>query len=153
MKKSIAFFIFLFINFSALGIGGLLMNDGPMTEWYINLNKAPWTPPGWVFSVAWTLIMISFSFYMTYLYTEYNSTKVKTLFFIQVILNIGWNYLFFNQYLVSISLIAIIVLTLLIFYFFINYKKQLAIKSVLILPYLIWLCIATSLNAYIFLNN
>ena len=153
MKKSIAFFIFLFINFSALGIGGLLMNDGPMTEWYINLNKAPWTPPGWVFSVAWTLIMICFSFYMMYLYTEYHSTKVKTLFFIQVILNISWNYLFFNQYLVSISLIAIIVLTLLIFYFFINYKKQLAIKSVLILPYLIWLCIATSLNAYIFLNN
>ena len=153
MKKSIAFFIFLFINFSALGIGGLLMNDGPMTEWYINLNKAPWTPPGWVFSVAWTLIMICFSFYMMYLYTEYNSTKVKTLFFIQVILNISWNYLFFNQYLVSTSLIAIIVLTLLIFYFFIHYKKQLEVKSILILPYLIWLCIATSLNAYIFLYN
>lgn len=153
MKKTIIFFIFLIINFSALGIGSLLMNNGPLTEWYINLNKAPWTPPGWAFGLAWTTIMICFSFYMLFLYSEHNSTKVKTLFLLQVILNISWNYLFFNQHLVGTALIAIILLTLLTFYFLISYKKQLGLKSVFILPYSIWLCIATSLNAYILFNN
>lgn len=153
MKKTIIFFIFLIINFGALGIGSLLMNNGPMTEWYINLNKAPWTPPGWVFGLAWTTIMICFSFYMLFLYTEYNSTKVKILFLLQVILNISWNYLFFNQHLISIALVSISLLTILTFYFLISYKKKLALKSVFILPYFIWLCIATSLNAYILIYN
>jgi tryptophan-rich sensory protein len=153
MRNIFIFFIFLIINFGALGIGSLLMNNGPMTEWYINLNKAPWTPPGWVFGVTWTTIMICFSFYMLYLYNENNSTKVKILFILQVILNVSWNYLFFNQHLVSTALISIILLTILIFYFLIGYRKQLGGKSVLILPYSIWLCIATSLNAYILFYN
>jgi tryptophan-rich sensory protein len=153
MRNSIIFFIFLIINFGALGLGSLLMNNGPMTEWYINLNKAPWTPPGWVFGVAWTTIMVCFSFYMLYLYNEYNSTKVKILFTIQLILNISWNYLFFNQHLVSAGLVVITLLTILTFYFLISFKKKLALKSVFILPYFIWLCIATSLNAYILFYN
>lgn len=153
MKKIFIFIIFLIINFGALAIGSLLMNNGPMTEWYINLNKAPWTPPGWVFGLAWTTIMICFSFYMLFLYTEYKSTKVKILFLLQVILNISWNYLFFNQHLVSISLVSIILLTILTFYFLINFKKELGLKSIFILPYSIWLCIATSLNGYILFYN
>ena len=57
---------FLVLNFSALAIGSWLMNNGPMTNWYVNLNQAPWTPPGWVFGIAWTTIMICFSVYMAY---------------------------------------------------------------------------------------
>jgi benzodiazapine receptor len=49
---------FLVLNFSALAIGSWLMNNGPITNWYMNLNQAPWTPPGWVFGIAWTTIMI-----------------------------------------------------------------------------------------------
>ena len=56
---------FLLINFSALTIGSWLMDNGPQTDWYKGLNKAPWTPAGWVFGFAWTTIMICFSIYMT----------------------------------------------------------------------------------------
>ena len=61
------FLFFLFINIGSLGLGSLLMNNGPTSEWYLNLNKAPWTPPGWLFGVAWTTIMVCFSIYLTYL--------------------------------------------------------------------------------------
>jgi len=153
-KKSIQLFIvFLIINFGALGVGSWLMNNGPMSNWYINLLKAPWTPPGWVFGAAWTTIMICFSFFMTVLYLRENSTKVKTLFIIQVLLNVSWNYIFFNQHYVLLALINITLLTLLIFYFLIRFRSQLKVKSLLILPYAIWLCIATSLNYYIYLFN
>lgn len=153
MKKLRILIIFLIINFSALGIGGLLMNNGPMTEWYINLNKAPWTPPGWVFGVTWTTIMICFSIYMMYLYLKEDSTKVKTLFLTQLVLNISWNYVFFNQHLIGIGLVIISLLTLLTFYFLLNYSKKMSLKSILILPYSLWLCIATSLNAFILIYN
>ena len=56
--------IFLVLNFAALGLGGLFTSKGVPSDWYQHLNKAPWTPPGWAFGFAWTLIMICFSFYM-----------------------------------------------------------------------------------------
>lgn len=40
--------IFLILNFAALAIGGLSTSSGVTSEWYNALNKAPWTPPGWV---------------------------------------------------------------------------------------------------------
>ena len=129
------------------------MNDGPRTEWYINLNQAPWSPPGWVFGVAWSSIMILFSLYMIFLIQTDRSKKVMLLFSLQFILNVIWNYFFFNQHMIILGLLNIIVLTLLMFYFFIAYKHSLKHKRFYVLPYCIWLVLATSLNLYIALYN
>lgn len=145
--------VFLIINFGALGLGVLLMNNGPLTDWYTNLNQAPWTPPNWAFGAAWSFIMVCFSVYMAYLYDALPTIKVRTLFIIQFVLNVSWNFVFFNQHLVGLGLLDIVLLTLLIAFFLVSFSKTLKLKSVLILPYLVWLCIATSLNAYIFFNN
>ncbi|WP_204345690.1 TspO/MBR family protein [Psychroserpens algicola] len=153
MKFFKPFIVFLIINFAALGIGSWLMADGPQGEWYQSLSKAPWTPDGWVFGVAWTTIMICFSMYMAFLYSIRPTSKVKLLFTIQFLLNIGWNFIFFNQRLTTLGLIAIILLTIIVAAFLLTYSKDLKVKSALILPYLIWLCIATSLNLYIVLYN
>ncbi len=153
MSKIKYIILFLVINFGGLAFGSWLMDSGPTAEWYINLDKAPWTPPGWVFGAAWTTIMICFSFYLGHLFSILNNTKSKLLFAIQVFLNVIWNYVFFNQHLVTVGLIVISLLTVVIFYYFFNYRKQLKSKSYLLLPYMIWLLIATSLNAYILVNN
>ncbi|WP_111307379.1 TspO/MBR family protein [Confluentibacter sediminis] len=145
--------VFLIINFSALGLGILLMNNGPLTTWYTNLNQAPWTPPNWVFGTAWSFIMVCFSVYMAYLYTALPTSKVKTLFTIQFVLNVSWNFIFFNQHLISFGLLVIVLLTIVIALFLFTYIHTLKLISILILPYFIWLCIATSLNAYILFNN
>lgn len=146
--------IFLIINFGGLALGSWLMDSGPTSEWYIDLNKAPWTPPGWVFGVAWTFIMICFSIYMAFLVSIRNSKFVYILFSIQVILNVGWNYVFFNQQLIGVGLTTIVLLTLLITYLFISFgDEELSKARYLLAPYILWLCIATSLNAYILFNN
>ena len=144
---------FLIINFGGLALGSWLMGNGPLSTWYTNLNQAHWTPPGWVFGVAWTLIMICFSVYLAYLFNNYSSKKLTLIFCVQFALNVIWNYLFFNQHLVLLALVSIIALTIVVFYFFFNYKKDMKNKSYLLLPYMIWLVIATSLNAYIFIYN
>lgn len=145
--------LFLVINFGGLALGSWLMDSGPTTEWYINLDKAPWTPPGWVFGAAWTIIMICFSVYLGYLFSILNTTKSKLLFAVQVFLNVIWNYVFFNQHLITLGLIVITLLTIVIFYYFFNYRNLLKNKSYLLLPYMVWLLIATSLNTYILINN
>jgi len=145
--------LFLIVNFGALGIGSWLMNNGPQTEWYTSLNQAPWTPAGWVFGVAWTTIMLCFSIYMTFLYLQLPTSKFVTLFCIQFILNVIWNYLFFNQHLIAFGLITIVALTIVVATFLFKFKSELKLKTLLILPYFVWLCIATSLNTYIYLYN
>ena len=144
---------FLVLNFSALAIGSWLMENGPMTNWYMNLNQAPWTPPGWVFGVAWTTIMICFSVYMAYLFMEISNLSLILLYLIQWIFNISWNYIFFNQHAIGYGLMCIIALTTIVTLFLINYRKLLQFKSLLIVPYFLWLLIATSLNAYIYFSN
>ena len=143
--------LFLVINFSALAIGSWLMNNGPISEWYVKLNKAPWTPDGWVFGVAWTTIMICFSIYLAYVFKDNTSKFLKILFAIQVFLNVVWNYVFFNQHQIGLGLLIIILLTLVVFYFF--FKFNIKTFKYLLLPYMVWLCLATSLNAYIVLYN
>lgn len=154
MKKRTRYLIlFLVINFGGLAIGSWLMNNGPMSDWYIGLSKAPWTPPGWVFGAAWTTIMICFSIYLVDLFTKDYTNKKLTLYVVQVLLNVSWNYVFFNQHQVSFALIIILSLTGLIFYFFFTYYKEQKKKSYLLLPYIIWLCIANSLNLYVLIHN
>jgi len=145
--------LFLIINFGGLALGSWLMNNGPNSDWYLNLDKAPWTPPGWVFGAAWTTIMVCFSVYLVFLFTKNFSKKKLILFIIQVLLNVSWNYIFFNQRLVLFALVTITLLTSVIFYLFITYYKEQKRFSFLLLPYMVWLCIANSLNLYILIHN
>jgi tryptophan-rich sensory protein len=154
MKTFKLFVLFLIINFGALALGSWLMNNGPLDTWYLQLNKAPWTPPGWVFGVAWSTIMICFSIYLAFLFKENTSRHLVAVYTFQVFINVIWNYIFFNQHMIGLGLVVIILLAVLIFYFFFKFKfTHVHYLKFLLLPYMIWLCIAISLNAYIYLNN
>jgi benzodiazapine receptor len=153
MKQLNLTLLFLIINFGGLAIGSWLMNNGPLTEWYTNLNQAPWSPPGFVFGIAWTIIMICFSIYLGRLFIKAYRPKLIVIFSIQFILNVSWNYIFFNQHLVLFGLITIILLTALICYYFFKLSEKIRHYKFLLLPYIIWLCIATSLNLYILIHN
>ena len=154
MKLAVKIFIFLLLNFTALAVGGFFTGDGVASEWYYNLNKAPWTPPGWVFGLAWTSIMVCYSFYMAILYIgDVRRNKVIALYTSQLLLNIAWNPLFFYFQNALIALFSILFLTSIIAYFLFSNIKTIRWTSLLILPYFIWLCIATSLNLYIVIYN
>jgi len=146
--------LFLLINFGALAIGGLFTGKGVPSEWYQNLDKAPWTPPGWVFGFAWTAIMICFTVYMAYLWPAIENKKwVLLLFTTQWILNVMWNPVFFHYHNAFAGLFIITGLTLLMGFFLFWFWPEMKLKSILILPYFIWLIIATSLNGYILFKN
>lgn len=153
MKQLKLTLLFLAVNFGGLAIGSWLMNNGPLSNWYTNLQQAPWTPPGFVFGIAWTFIMICFSIYLGKLFTEDNTRKNRSIFLIQFVLNVSWNFIFFNQHLVLCALINILLLTSLIFVYFFKLSSAVNNYKYLLLPYMLWLCIATSLNLYILVHN
>ncbi len=146
--------IFLVINFAALGLGSYFTSAAVTAEWYQNLNKAPWTPPGWMFGAAWTTIMICFAVFMAYAWKlNINQNLLIVLFVLQWILNVVWNPVFFKFHQVAFGLFIIVMLTLLMGYFFFAYLPHLKAKTLLVLPYFIWLLVATTLNAYILIKN
>ena len=55
MKKYfLTLIVFLTLNFGGLVIGQVWTGNGVTSEWYTTLNQAPWTPPGFIFGLAWT---------------------------------------------------------------------------------------------------
>ena len=146
-------FLFLIINFGGLFIGGLFTGEGVPSDWYQNLNKAPWTPPGWVFGAAWTTIMICFSVYMAILWEKIKLNKLLFIFISEVVLNVIWNPLFFHFKWINVALLSISLLTILITYMVISLRREMRLKTLLLFPYLIWIIIATSLNGYVVLYN
>ena len=97
--------------------------------------------------------MICFSIYLSYLVNIKETNTFWMLFVVQFILNVSWNYIFFNQHAIGLALIVIILLTLLVGYYLFSFLSDMKFKSLLIAPYFIWLLIATSLNAYSYLKN
>jgi benzodiazapine receptor len=153
MKIFKLIFFYLIVNFSALVIGIWLMNNGSTSDWYISLVRAPWEPDGWVFGFAWTFLMICFAVYLAKLSTLTNSRKIIAAVLVQYFLNIIWNYLFFNQHDIILGLIDISLLTFVVTFILFKNLPTMKYYSILILPYFIWLLIATSLNLYIAIYN
>jgi len=145
--------LFALINFGGLGLGSWLMGEGPSSEWYLKLNKAPWTPPGWIFGLAWTTIMICYSLFLADLWSRPVPKAAWILFILSLALNITWNYFFFNLHWMKIALVNLAALTVVIWVFFFEYRNEMKMKTLLLLPYMIWLVIAVSLNAYAVLKN
>lgn len=148
------FFTFFIINFGALAIGGLFTGPGVASDWFNSLHQAPWNPPGWVFGIAWTIIMICFTFYMTTLFSSViNRSKLLLLFGIQWLLNVGWSIAFFHFQAPIIALMIISALTINLISLLLFYTNHSRLSFFFLLPYLVWIIIATSLNFYIALNN
>ena len=154
LKQTLLFFGILFINFGALALGGFLMGGAPAeNDWYISLNKAPWTPPGWVFGFAWTLIMICFTIYIFKAVQIKKSLNITlSLFFAQWVLNVLWNPLFFYFHWPTLSLLTIILLLLILLLMLTKIKNNWK-SNINLFPYILWIIVATSMNLYVVLYN
>lgn len=141
----------MIINFGALAIGQIFTGTGVTSDWYQNLPKAPWTPPGWVFGAAWFTVMACFTVYMAYAWEIIaNKQVLLSLFIVQWVLNVGWNPVFFYFHEVLAGLAVITLLTLVVVTFLLGYSAQMKLKSLWVLPYFLWLLVASSLNGYIY---
>jgi translocator protein len=126
-----------------------------MGSWYSSLLKAPWSPPKWVFGPAWTLIyiLISIALWLIYQSPHKHKKAAYLLFALQLILNALWSILFFVLHLPGIAFLELLLLFGIIIATGLTFYKIRPSAGLLLIPYLIWVLYALTLNgAIIYLN-
>lgn len=151
--KLIAFIVFC----ELAGIIGSFFTAPSIASWYASLQKPFFTPPNWVFAPVWTtlFLLMGISLYLVW-EKGLGDRKVKlavSVFSIQLILNILWSVLFFglqNSFLAFIEIILLwiaILATIILFY-------RISVKaSLLLIPYIVWVSIASLLNYSVWVLN
>lgn len=127
-----------------------------MNEWYRKLNKAPWTPPDWVFGVVWPILYLLMGVSFLLVWTNkkcYPYCNPLLYFLIQLGFNLMWTTLFFQYKKPEWAMLDLILTYVFTFYTYVEFKTISNQASLLLLPYLAWLSLAFTLNAYVVVYN
>ncbi|MFN3753139.1 TspO/MBR family protein [Flavobacterium sp.] len=129
-----------------------------ITTWYPTLVKPVFNPPNWIFAPVWTMLYIMMGVAGGMIWNrmetdEENVKKAFRFFMYQLGLNALWSYLFFGLHNPLLALIEIILLLLVIFETYTQFKIIDKVAGMLFIPYLAWVSFATVLNACIWWLN
>ena len=125
------------------------------SSWYGALIKPAINPPDWIFGPVWTVLYILMGialFLVIESESSYRAMALK-LFWVQLVLNVTWTFMFFGFESPLLGLINIVALWILIiatiFYFFAISKTA----GWLLVPYIVWVSFAMFLNFSIWSLN
>lgn len=124
--------------------------------WYETLAKPSWTPPNWLFPVAWTLLylMIAVAGWLVWRTVGFSGASLAfALYFLQLLLNAAWSWLFFGLHRMDLALVDISVLWLTIAANIVAFYAIRPGAGYLLIPYLIWVTYAAALNLTIWQMN
>lgn len=151
----ISFVIFILLCLVVQILGSLWTKESVLT-WYTTLTKPSWTPPDWLFGPVWSClyIMIAVSGWLIYRAEHSHKRSVALMLYGgQLTLNFIWSFLFFFLQSPVLGLIDIALLCILLSLTIIKAWPVSRLASLLLIPYLLWIMYATSLNAGIWLLN
>ncbi len=141
----------------AASIIGSVFTVKSIPDWYVSLKKPPYTPPNRVFGPIWiTLyVLMAVSVFLTWEQGLGNIGVILafSLFWIQLIFNVLWSIVFFGMKRQGSAVIVVIILWLLILAAIVTSFRISAWAGTLLIPYLIWVTVATYLNTGIWRLN
>lgn len=118
-------------------------------EFYRQLSRPSWAPPGWLFGPVWTALylMMGFSAWLVWRERKRRDTAVALgLFVAQLAVNALWSWIFFAWRRGGLAFAEILVLLALITTTLWAFWRIRRPAGVLLLPYLAWVCFATALT-------
>ena len=137
-------------------IGSFATVDG-ITNFFNVLIKPAWTPPAWAFAPIWTTLFILMGIALFLVWRkgfERRDVKIAMgIFGVQLILNILWSVIFFGLRSITGGLIEIIFLWIAILINIILFYRISKAAGILLIPYIVWVTIASYLNYTIYLLN
>lgn len=142
-KFNLAKFIFCIIITESAGILGSFTTVSSVKTWYPLINKPSFNPPSWLFAPVWTLLFFLMG---VALYLVWSKKNKITWFWIQLLLNILWSFLFFGLHLPWLAFIEIIFLCFTILITIIKFWAINKKAAILLIPYLAWVTFASFLN-------
>lgn len=145
-----------------IGFLGSYATAGNVSGWYADAEKAPWTPPNAVFGPVWSFlyVVMGVAAWLVWLRRGRPGARAAlVLYVVQLVLNSVWSPLFFGGYpllgtaalwigvVVILALVAVLAVTL------VRFWRVNRLAGILLVPYLAWVCYATTLNLYIAAAN
>lgn len=124
--------------------------------WYESLAKPDWTPPNWLFPVAWALLylMIATAGWMVWHKAGFSAAGFAFfLYFTQLMLNAFWSWLFFGLHRMDLAMFDITLLWLTVLANIIAFYLVRPGAALLLVPYLLWLTYAAALNYTVWQMN
>lgn len=156
MQKIIKIVLVVLVCVSVGYFSGTVTRDS-ITTWYPTLVKPVFNPPNWIFAPVWTLLYIMMGIAAGLVWTSNSDIKIVKralgFFAIQFGLNALWSYLFFGMHNPLLALVEILLLWLMIWETYNQFRKIDKIAGLLLIPYLAWVSFATILNASIWWLN
>lgn len=119
------------------------------SQFYNKLNKPVFSPPKWVFAPVWSILYI-LMFASIVIVGKNTPVYLKpaaiSIFLLQLVLNLIWTPMFFVHHKIKNALFICITLTVTVLFMIILFAQISKIAALLLIPYLIWLILASTLN-------
>ena len=151
---------FLAASFLVAALGGLATASN-VDGWYVAADKAPWSPPNFLFGPVWTVLYTAMAVaaWLVWRKRTPNTRPALTAYAVQLVLNLAWTPVFFGLYpmlgaaalwlalAIILALIAAVTITVL------QFGPISRTAGLLLLPYVAWLVFAATLNWWAAVHN
>ncbi|MDJ0825340.1 MAG: TspO/MBR family protein [Rhodobacter sp.] len=145
----LVFAIFLAACFAA-GTTGAAFPPGP---WYESLKKPGWTPPNWLFPIAWTVLYVLIAWAATRVAFVPGNGVALAFFALQFSLNTLWTPIFFGLRRLGQGMAVLVALWVAVVGMLVSTVLLDRTAALMLVPYLVWVSYAGALNFWIWRNN
>lgn len=110
--------------------------------------------PNMVYPIVWSVLYVLMGIWI-YFYEKNHPDDKKTIivYWISVFVNLMFSFILFSFHQILLAFFDVIVLLIMIGYLFIKNLLQKEKYAYLLLPYIVWLCLATSLMVDLIVHN
>lgn len=139
----LALFGIFLLACGAAATTGAMFSPGP---WYEALKKPSWTPPNWLFPVAWTTLYLLMSASAARVAVLDGAAYAMAFWSVQIAFNTLWTPVFFGLRRMRAALVIIGFLWLSVAATTVAFFQLDAWAGLMFLPYLAWVTVAGALN-------
>ena len=127
----------------------------PPGPWYERLDKPSWTPPNWLFPIAWTVLYAAMAYGAARVAGSGAAVTGAALAFFacQIALNAIWTPIFFGLRNLGAALIGIAALFVAVVTTCLLFWRADTLAGLLLVPYIAWVGYAGALNFDIWRRN
>ena len=141
------------ICLAACGAAATTGASFPPGKWYLTLDRPSWTPPNWLFPVAWTTLYICMSVAAARVAPLDGSGLGMALWGLQIALNTLWTPVFFGLRRFGGAIIVVLALWVAVAGTMVTFWELDALAGWLFVPYLVWCTVAAALNIAMWRRN
>lgn len=154
MRSLLALAAWLGVSFVAAGIGAVA--SAGASEFYAQLERPSWAPPGGVFAPVWTTLYTLMGIAAWLVWREparRPRVPALTIFLVQLVVNALWSWLFFAWRMGAAAFVEALVLLALVAATVVAFWRVRPLAGALLLPCLAWVAFACALTFSVWKAN